>query len=72
MPAKAVLIRFPDGDYEYEATRRDIPSLGETMRRKGQLWTVTRITGDGPATVHVEPVPGESADRPERRAAGNG
>jgi hypothetical protein len=72
MPTKAVLIRFPDGDYEYEATRRDIPSLGETMRRKGQLWTVTRITGDGPATVHVEPVPGESADRPERRAAGNG
>jgi hypothetical protein len=61
MPAKAFVIRFPNGDYEYELSRRAAPAIGETVRRKGVLWKVARITQgaitqDGIDTVHVEPV----------------
>jgi hypothetical protein len=66
MPAKAFVIRFPNGDYEYDFTRRAIPTDGETIRKQGLLWSVTRITHDrlerkGVEIVHVERVdPGES------------
>jgi hypothetical protein len=50
------VIRFPNGDYEYDVTRSPVPSIGETMRRKGLLWSVTRITQNGVVTVHVQRV----------------
>lgn len=61
MPAKAFVIRFPNGDYEYDFTRRAIPTIGETMRKQGLLWSVARITHDGlerrgVEIVHVERV----------------
>ena len=61
MPATAFVIRFPNGDYEYDFTRKPIPTVGETMRKQGLLWSVTRITHDslereGVETVHVERV----------------
>jgi hypothetical protein len=61
MPARAFVIRFPNGDYEYDFTQRAIPSIGETMRKLGLLWSVTQITHDmlerdGVETVHVERV----------------
>jgi hypothetical protein len=61
MPAKAFVIRFPNGDYEYELSRRAAPAIGEMVRRSGVLWKVTRITQgaitqDGIDTVHVERV----------------
>ena len=56
MPASAFVIRFPNGDFEYDFTRRALPSIGETMRRNGLLWAVTRVTLDKVVTVHVEPV----------------
>ena len=61
MQAKAFVIRFPNGDYEYELSRRVAPAIGETVRRKGVLWKVARITQgaitqDGIDTVHVERV----------------
>ena len=61
MPATAFVIRFPNGDYEYDLTRRAAPAIGETVRRKGVLWKVARITQgattqDGIDTVHVERV----------------
>jgi hypothetical protein len=62
MPAKAFVIRFPNGDYEYELSGRTAPGIGETVRRKGELWKVVRIkqsgaiTQDGIDTVHVERV----------------
>jgi hypothetical protein len=61
MPAKAFVIRFPNGDYEYNVARRPTPRIGETLRRRGALWLVDRITQgaitqDGIDTVHVEPV----------------
>jgi hypothetical protein len=56
MPARAFVIRFPNGDFEYDFTRRTLPSIGDTMRRNGLLWLVTRITQDRVVTVHVEHV----------------
>jgi len=56
VPASAFVIRFPNGDFEYDFTLRALPSIGETMRRNGLLWLVTRVTQDRVSTVHVEPV----------------
>jgi hypothetical protein len=53
MPARAFVIRFPNGDFEYDFTRLAVPVVGETVRKKGLLWRVTRITQDRPVTVHV-------------------
>jgi hypothetical protein len=61
MPAKAFVIRFPNGDYEYELSRRAAPAMGETVRRNGALWKVVRITQgaitqDGIDTMYVQRV----------------
>ena len=56
MPARAFVIRFPNGDFEYDVTRRAVPSIGDTMRRRGLLWLVTRLTHNGVVTVHVRHV----------------
>ena len=55
IPARALLIPYPNGDFEYDFTRVDLPSTGETVRRKGQLWDVTRVTQDEVVTVYVQP-----------------
>ena len=36
MPARAFVIRFPDGDFEYDVTRRVPPSVGETSEASGR------------------------------------
>jgi len=55
IPAQAFVIRFPDGDFEYHVTPRVTPSIGETVRRGGTLWSVTRVTNGGAVpTVYVE------------------
>lgn len=58
MPGKAFVIRFPSGDFEYDltVTGRALPTIGDTMRRQGVLWSVVRITPDRVDTVHVERV----------------
>jgi hypothetical protein len=48
------VIRYPNGDFEYDFTRRAFPSVGEGLRRKGLLWLVTRITQGRVLTVYVE------------------
>jgi hypothetical protein len=53
MPAKAFVIRFPDGDFEYDMRRAVAPRVGETIRKKGLLWKVMRVTRDEPVIVHV-------------------
>ena len=50
---KTIVIQFPNGDLAYDLTRQTVPSVGETIRRNGVLWVVTRITHE---IVHVEPV----------------
>jgi hypothetical protein len=54
IPARAFVIRYPNGDFEYDFTRRAFPSVGERLRRKGLLWLVTRITQGRVVTVYVE------------------
>ena len=56
IPAKALLIRYPNGDFEYDFTRRVFPAIGEKVRRQGELWRVTQIAGSPVPTVYVEPV----------------
>ncbi|HEX5701410.1 MAG TPA: hypothetical protein VFX77_12240 [Rubrobacter sp.] len=58
MPGKAFVIRFPNGDFEYDltVTGRALPAVGDTMRRKGVLWLVTRVTHELVEIVHVERV----------------
>ena len=56
MPAKAFLIRYPDGDFEYDFTRQALPAIGDTLQRKGERWRVTRLVGNGVLTAYVEPV----------------
>lgn len=55
MPTRAFVIKFPDGDFEYDFTRGAVLSVGQTLRRRGSLWSVTGIDGEGVATVYVEP-----------------
>jgi hypothetical protein len=54
MPAKAFVIRFPDGDFEYDVRRRPAPAVGDLIRRRGTLWLVTRVTRRSDVIVHVE------------------
>jgi hypothetical protein len=63
IPARSFVIRFPDGDFEYDLTRNDYPEVGDTLRRRGSLWSVTGIEGDVQFTVHVAPADGEDAQR---------
>ena len=48
------MIRFPDGDFEYAATLRPVPSVGETFHRAGVTYVVTRVVPDGVPWVYVE------------------
>jgi hypothetical protein len=64
MPGKAFVIRFPSGDFEYDltVTGRALPAVGDTMRRRGVLWLVTRITQELVDVVHVERVDTRKAE----------
>jgi hypothetical protein len=62
MPAKAFVIRFPSGDFEYDLRRADAPKVGETISKRGLLWRVTQVTQEQPPTVRVAPV-----DEPESK-----
>lgn len=67
MPTTGFMIRFPDGDYEYDMRRRDAPVVGETLHRLGVLWKVRKRTArDGLVTIDVEPVDGVRSERPPR------
>ena len=55
MAARAFVIQFPDGDFEYDLTRGAAPSIGQTLRRRGSLWSVTAVDGEGVVTIYVEP-----------------
>ena len=54
MAPDTYVIRFPDGDFQYAATDRRMPSVGDTIHRMGADWVVTRVVHDGASTVYVE------------------
>jgi hypothetical protein len=70
MPARAFVIRYPNGDFEYDFTRSPVPSIGDTIRRKRVLWLVTRITREVVDVVHVELAKARQSE--ERPARGSG
>lgn len=56
MPARAFVIRFPNGDFEYDFTRRALPRIGDRFKRRGTLWQVTSSAqddGEGVVVVRV-------------------
>jgi hypothetical protein len=65
MPSRAFVVRFPNGDFEYDVRSRAAPEVGDTMRRRGALWKVTtRDARDAVLTVHVEAVDERASDSP--------
>jgi hypothetical protein len=62
MAARAFVIVFPNGDYEYSVRQGAAPTIGDMIRRRGVLWSVTSITRGSVATMHVERVGGPAAD----------
>ena len=64
MAPDTFVIRFPDGDFEYAATTQAVPSVGDSIYRRGADWVVTRVVHDGAATVYVE-----SADEQRHEAS---
>jgi hypothetical protein len=71
MPSRAFVIRFPDGDFEYDLGRRGTPSVGETLRRRGSLWSVTRIDDEAVQTIHVEPTDREQWAKASQHSYGS-
>ena len=65
MPLKAFVVRFPNGDFEYDVRSRGAPEVGEAMRRRGVLWKVTtRDAQDAVVTIHVEAVDERTSGSP--------
>ena len=63
MPSRAFVVRFPNGDFEYDVRSRAAPEVGETMRRRGALWKVMTLdTRQAVVTVNVEAVDEQPAD----------
>jgi hypothetical protein len=61
MAARAFVIVFPNGDYEYGVRQGAQPTIGDMIRRRGVLWSVTSITRGSVATMHVERVDAPAA-----------
>lgn len=64
--ARAFIIRFPNGDFEYDLSRSAIPAIGATIRRQGVLWSVVRVKGDVVREIHVEKTAERGARTPPR------
>jgi hypothetical protein len=53
---KGFLYRFPDRDFQLGVAR--VPEVGETVRAKGRMWTVVRVTHsqDNRSVVNLAPL----------------
>ena len=63
MYAKAFVIRFPNGDFEYDVWNDRAPEVGESVRRRGAVWNVKRIARKTVSTIYVERASAERSDR---------
>jgi hypothetical protein len=61
IPARAFIIRFPNGDFEYDFSRLAAPQPGEILRRQGVLWSVVQVKDDVVKEIHVARAPEENA-----------
>ena len=63
MPGRAFEIRFPNGDYEIDASgQHPPPNVGDVIRRNGELWRVMARSDDKPIRLWVE-----AAEEPAER-----
>jgi hypothetical protein len=52
MPSPFVTVRYPDGAWEL-ALDAKVPKIGDTLRRSGGTWVVSKATEDGNGHVIV-------------------
>lgn len=66
MPGRLFEIRYPDNYFEFDArTEAPPPAVGDTLHRRGKLWSVTSRTDDTPVIVRVEAVEEHRAASPD-------
>ena len=59
MPDTPILIlRFPDGDVQYQSTRGELP-IGARIRARGTFWRVREYADSGAAILEPFEVPGQ-------------
>ena len=56
MPDRALVIHYPDGDYEYVIPPTFAPAVGMTLERRDAMWEITEVVDDTPREVYVERV----------------
>jgi hypothetical protein len=54
MPGRLFEIRYPNGDFEFDAGPRPAPSVGEVIERKGKSWRVVTKSEGRPIVLRVE------------------
>ena len=62
MRTEILEFRFPDGDYEVDATEH-VPQVGEVVTRQGRVWKVEEIRPGIPPVAMLRPVPTAPTDR---------
>ena len=59
MPETPILIlRFPDGDVQYQSTRGELP-VGAKIRARGTFWRIREYAAGGAAILEVFEVLGQ-------------
>ena len=56
MPDRALVIHYPDGDYEYVIPPTFAPAAGMTVQRRNAIWEITEVVDGTPREVYVERV----------------
>ncbi len=51
------MLRFPDGDVQYQSTRGELP-IGSQIRARGCVWRVRAYTDTGAAILELPEVQG--------------
>ena len=59
MSTNGIVVRYPDGDYEYIMSPGFVPVVGSTIERKHESWTITRVVEGSPVTVYIAPATAE-------------
>jgi hypothetical protein len=56
MQTETVEFRFPDGDFEIDATEH-VPRFGEVVAKRGRVWKVDEILPGNPPLLMLQPAP---------------
>jgi hypothetical protein len=56
MPDHALVIHYPDGDFEYVIPPTFAPAVGMTVERRNALWEIIELVDATPREVYLERV----------------